>query len=239
MKAYVLICLLLLTSALPAEADGIDQAVQLYQRGQFHKAVELLSERSQSSPNDAEVRFWLGKSFLKIQRRDDAVRHMERAVELEPNNGIYYLWLGRAYGARASHSSLFTALGWAKKVVKAFEIAQELAPDNLDVRFDLMDFYLHAPGAVGGGRDKANAEAAAIAKLNPGEGYTARAIIFEKDHKWEQARSELVQSTLQFPGRADSFMDLADFLLQHHHFEGAAINAHKALSLDAKLSRRS
>ena len=177
MKAYVLIFLLLLVPTLTAAADGIDQAVQLYQRGQFHKAVDLLSERSQSSPKDPEVRLWLGKSLLKIQKWDDAVHQMEKAVELVSNDAVYYLWLGRAYGARASHSSFLTALSWAKKVVRAFEIARQLAPDNLDVCFDLMDFYLHAPGLVGGGRDKADAEAAAIANINPAAGYTARALI--------------------------------------------------------------
>lgn len=234
MKAYALLFLLSLTPDLAAAAGGVEQAVQLYQHGHFHKAVDLLSERSRSSPDVAEVRFWLGRSLLKIQRWDDAVHQMEKAVELVPNNAVYYLWLGRAYGARASHASFLTALGWAKKVVKAFVTARRLAPDNLDVRFDLMDFYLHAPAAVGGGRDKAQAEAKAIAELNPSEGYTARAIILEKDKKWDQARSELVQATSQFPGKADTFVDLADYLLQHRHFEDATINANKALSLDAK-----
>lgn len=235
MKAYALFCLLVLTPSLPAEAGAIDQAVQLYQRGQFQMAVDLLSARSQSSPEDAEVRLWLGKSLLKIQRWDDAIRQMEKAVELEPNNGVYHLWLGRAYGARASHASFLTAMGWTKKVVKVFEIARKLAPDDIDVRFGLMDFYLHAPDAVGGGQDKAEAEAAAIAKLSPSEGYTARALVLEKDEKWDQARSELVQATLQFPDRADTFMDLADFLLRRDLFEGAATSARKALSLDANL----
>jgi tetratricopeptide (TPR) repeat protein len=153
------------------------------------------------------------------------------------NDAVYYLWLGRAYGARASHSSFLTALSWAKKVVRAFEIARQLAPDNLDVCFDLMDFYLHAPGLVGGGRDKADAEAAAIANINPAAGYTARALIYEKDKKWDQARLELIQATSLFPGRADTFVDLADFLLQRQDFEGAAANARKALSLDAKLPK--
>jgi tetratricopeptide (TPR) repeat protein len=235
MKTYALFCLLALTPSLPAQAGAIDQAVQLYQRGQFQKAVDLLFEWSQSSPEDAEVRLWLGKSFLKVQRWDDAVRQMEKAAELSPNNGVYYLWLGRAYGAKASHASLFTAMGWTKKVVETYEIAQKLAPNNIGVRFDLLSFYLHAPAIVGGGQDKAEAEAAAIAKLDPKEGYAARAFVLEKGKKWDQALSELVQATLQFPGRADSFIDLADFLLQRHHFEGAATNARKALSLDSNL----
>jgi tetratricopeptide (TPR) repeat protein len=235
MKACILFCLLLLTPSLPAQAGAIDQAIQLYQRGQFQKAVDLLSEWSQSSPEDAEVRLWLGKSLLKAQRWDDAIRQMEKAAELAPNNGAYYLWLGRTYGAKASHASFLTAIGWTKKVVETYEIARKLAPNNIDIRFDLLSFYLHAPAVVGGGQDRAEAEAAAIANLDPKEGYAARAFILEKGKKWDRALSELVQATLQFPGRADSFMDLADFLLQRHHFEGAATNARKALSLDANL----
>jgi tetratricopeptide (TPR) repeat protein len=237
MKAYTLLILLILTSDLAAAADSIGQAVQLYEHGHFHRAVALLSDTSQSSPKDAEVRFWLGRSLLKIQKWDDAVREMEKAVELEPNNAIHYLWLGRACGGRASHSFFLTALGWAKKVAKAFQTAEKLAPDNIDVKFDLLEFYLNAPATVGGGRDKAEAEAKTIAQLSPANGHSARAIIFEKDKKWDQAQDELVQATTQFPGDADAFMDLADYLLRRQDFEGAATNAQKAVSLDPNLSR--
>jgi predicted Zn-dependent protease len=237
MKAYAALCLLLLAPTFSAPADELDRAIELYWHGQFHQAVDLLRKLSESTPTDPQVRVWLGKSLMKIQEWDAAVKQMEKATQLQPDNAVDYLWLGRACGGRASHSSWFTALGWARRVLRAFETAEKLAPENLDVRFDLMDFFLNAPGFLGGGHDKAEAEAAGIAKLGPRFGYTARALIFEHDKKWDQAREELIQATTLFPGDADAYVDLADFLLRRHDFAGAEANAGKALSLQAGLPK--
>ncbi len=237
MKAYAFCLLLSITLDFPSAADGLGQAVQCYEHGQFHKAVDLLSQLSQASPGDPEVRLWYGKALLKVGKWDDAVRQVEKAVERERTNAVHYLWLGRACGGRASHSNLFTAPGWAKRVLKAFKTAEELDPCNLDVRFDLMDYYLNAPGFLGGGHDKAEAEAAAIAKLNPSAGYTARALIFEKDKNWDQALTSWEDAATAFPSDADAFVDLADFQLRRNDFGGAETNARKALSLKPGLPR--
>ncbi len=231
MKAYEFFLLLPLALYVPPAADDLSQAIQDYQHGRFRKAVDLLSQLSQSSSDDAEVRLWYGKALLKIGKWDEAVRQMEKAVERARTKAIYYLWLGRACGGRASHSNLFTAPGWAKRVLKAFKMAEEMDPCDLDVRFDLMDYYLNAPGLLGGGHDKAEAEAAAIAKLSPSAGYAARALIFEKDKNWDQARATLQEAATAFPRHADAFVDLADFLLGRNDFGGAETNARKALSL--------
>jgi hypothetical protein len=45
---------------------------------------------------------------------------------------------------------------------------------------DLLQFYLGAPRAFGGGIEKAEAQADAIAKLDPVMGQRARALIEEK-----------------------------------------------------------
>ena len=51
------------------------------------------------------------------------------------------------------------AIKWARRVIKEFETAREIAPEDLDVRFDMMEYYLNAPAMLGGGEDKAEAEA--------------------------------------------------------------------------------
>lgn len=237
MKAYSLLFFLTIAPGLPKPAEDLQQAIQLYQHGQFDQAAELLSKVSQSSPDNAEVRLWFGKALLKIRKWDESVRQMEKAASLEPNNAIYYLWLGRACGGRASHSSWFTAPGWARRVLKSFETAQNLAPSNLDVRFDLMSYYLSAPGFLGGGREKAEEEASAIARLSPRAGYNARALILENDKKWDQARAELIKATSLFPTSANSFVDLADFELDRQEYDEAAEDAGKALTHDANLRR--
>ena len=71
-------------------------------------------------------------------------------------NADYNLWLGRAYGRRAEISlQLITAPGFATKARQYFERSAQLNPYNLDAQSDLFEYYLEAPGFLGGGFDKA------------------------------------------------------------------------------------
>ncbi len=229
MKAALLFALLLLPGR--QAAGDLREAVRFYEKGDFRQAVSLLQQLKKSQPANPEIRLWLGKSLLKIRKWDDAIPEMEKAVQMQPDSARYHLWLGRAAGVRASHSMFITAMSWAKRVVKEFETAREYSPDDLDVRFDLLDFYLNAPGILGGGKEKAEAEALAISKLAPAKGYLARAIIFQKNKKWDLAKKQLIQATLEYPKDADAWNDLADYLLQQHEFENALDCANKSLAL--------
>ena len=104
-------------------------------------------------------------------------------------------------------------MGWARRVVREFETARKLEPNNIDVRFDLLEYYLNAPGIVGGGKEKAEAEAQAISKLKPNKGFVARATIHINNKKWDLARKELLQAVTENPQSVSANKDLADFLL--------------------------
>lgn len=213
------------------------EAIQLYAHGQFRQAAEILAQKCRAAPQDSDLHFWLGKCYLKTQKVDEAVREFEKALQIRPSNSAYHLWLGRAYGQKASHAFLLSALGWARKLRKEFETAVDLSPDDMDVRFDLLEFYIEAPGIVGGGKDKAEAQVREIARRNPRLGYTARARLYEKEKKWDLARKELTQSTREYPKVADSYLDLADFLRRRGDFRGSESAAREALRL-GKVSPR-
>ena len=61
-----------------------------------------------------------------------------------------------------------------------FERAVELDPRNGEAFNDLFDYYLQAPGILGGGYDKAAEVAKRIGQLNPAEGHFAQAQLAEK-----------------------------------------------------------
>ena len=236
MKIPFLLFCLLLNPAL-ASNGSLQEAIELYGKGKFAQAEGMLQQLSASTPSNAEVWVWLSKARLKTRDWDKAVQAMEKAVQLQPANAGYHLLLGRACGDRASHSSFLTAMSWARRVVKEFETARELAPEDVDVRFDLLDYYLEAPGIVGGGKDKAEAEAQTIARLNPKKGYLARATIHIKNKKWDLARNELARAAAENPQSVSAHKDLADFLLNRKDFKGALDHANKALLLDPKSKR--
>ncbi|MEJ2111333.1 MAG: tetratricopeptide repeat protein [Acidobacteriota bacterium] len=229
MKALFWLYLLVFPGALQP-GNTLNQAIDQYENGAYRKSIALLSP---DNPDvSAEKLLWLGKTYLKIREWDKAVQFMEKAVKLEPSNALYHLWLGRAYGSRAENR--FFGFNDARRLLKEFKKAEELAPDDIDIRFDLLEFYAQAPGIVGGGKDKAWEEAEAIAKLDPAIGHTARATIYEREEKWDLAREEYVSAVQKFPDNANVHKDFAQYLLNRKEFEEAFESAAKALKLDPK-----
>jgi len=229
MNILLWLCLLVLPSATPPE-EILNQAVNHYQKGEYKKAVDLLAPIGKKPDATAEISFWLGKSFLKVREWDKAVKEMEKIVEMEPANAVYHLWLGRAYGARAENR--FFGFNDARRLHGEFKKAKALAPENIDIRFDLLEFYAQAPGIVGGGEDKAWIEAEEITKLNPIVGYTARATIYERKEKWDLAQKEYMKATEEYPENADIHKDMAQFQLSRENYKGALENALRSLSLN-------
>ena len=219
-----------------AATESLSEAIQLYEKGSFRQAVEILRQEAKASPREGKIRFWLGKAYLKVQDWKAAVAELEKAVELEPSNARYHQWLGRASGERASRAFFTTAYSMAKQVVREFETASRLAPQDLSIRFDLLEYYLQAPAMVGGGRDKAENEARTIAEIDRQKGYTARANIHKKDKQWDKAKAELIKAADEFPQNAAACEDLADYLFGRHDYEEALRWSRKALTLNPQLN---
>ena len=99
------------------------------------------------------------------------------AVEALPGNALAWWWAGRAYGIRAMQASLLAKPRWAGRTREAFERAVALDPAHLDARLDLMGYYRFAPGMLGGGADKAAAQARDIAGLDASMGRFAAALL--------------------------------------------------------------
>ncbi len=228
----LLAALLFLSPSISRPADGFEDAMRLYEKGEFKKAEKLLVILSRSTPDDPKIRLWLGKTYLKNRQWDKAVREMEKAVGIEPSNAHYRLWLGRACGSLADHTFPLFAMGKAGRVIKEFEAASKLAPKDLDVRFDMLEFYLQAPAIVGGGDDKAKAEIETIASLDPKKGYIARAMMHQDKKKYDLAKKELIQATLDYPDYVAGYFDLAEFLLDQKDFEGSLKYSKKAMELN-------
>ncbi|MDR0310533.1 MAG: tetratricopeptide repeat protein [Acidobacteriota bacterium] len=240
-KTLLAFCVLLLTLPFAARLTGaatgkLSDAISLYEKGSFKQAVELLRQEAKAYPRDAEIRFWLGKAYLKVQDWKAAVEEMEKAVELEPSNARYHHWLGRASGERAGRAFVTTAYSMAKQVVKSFETARKLSPEDLSIRFDLLEYYLQAPGMLGGGKDKAEAEARAIAEIDRRKGYAAWANIHKKDKQWDRAKAELLRAAEEFPESAAACEDLADYLFWRQDYEGALQWSRRALTLNPRLN---
>ena len=192
-------------------AAAAQSAETLLAEGKADVAITALKQRVASSPNDAEAHHLLGRAYYSIQDWDHAISSGEKAVSLSPDKSNYYLWLGRAYGEKADASSFFSAAGLAKKVRASFERAVELDGSNVQARSDLAEYYMEAPGIMGGGQDKAKAQADALAKISPAKSHWILGRLAEKNKDNGTAEREFKAALDATHGSADGWLDMAIF----------------------------
>jgi len=199
---------LFVTSAI-AGAD--ESAPSLIATGHVDQAVDVLTSHIRQSPNDAFAHNLLCRAYVTLGDWDRSISACEKAVSLAPENSQYHLWLGRVYGEKADRSGWMTAAGLAKHVRSEFETAVRLNPKNVDARTDLAEFYLEAPGIVGGGRDKAEAEAASLLSLDPPMAHWVKARLAEKNRDFPTAETEYKSAISSSNDAATQWLNLGIF----------------------------
>jgi tetratricopeptide (TPR) repeat protein len=179
--------------------------------GRVDNAIAVLDARLKTAPGDAESYNLLCRSYFVLGNWDRAISACEKAVGLDAGNSRDHLWLGRAYGEKAAEAHFFTAITLAQKVRSEFETAVQLSPSNVDARSDLAEFYLEAPGIVGGGKEKAEAEARSLATIDPAKAHWVTARIAQKNHDDATAEKEYRAAVEASHGGALAWLNLAFF----------------------------
>jgi tetratricopeptide (TPR) repeat protein len=183
---------------------------ELLAAGRVDEALQTLERQIHSAPT-AEAYNLRCRAYLELGAWDAGISACEKAITLDPNNGLYHLWLGRVYGEKADRAGFLKAAGLAGKVRTEFERAVELSPNSWEARTDLAEFYLEAPGMVGGGKDKALAQAELLAPLNPAMAHWAKARIAEKSKDNAAAEKEYRAAIDASKGGARAWLNLAGF----------------------------
>ena len=197
-------------------ANPLIEARRRYQNTDFAGAERILRAMPE---RDAETTELLGQAYYMLGDYKKAAESLEQAAADVPGDSSYQHWVGKAYGRRAETSFALTAIGFANKARVAFEKAVQLDPKNVEAVSDLFEFYLQAPGFLGGGFDKASRLAGEIAKRDPGEGYYARARLAEERKEYVTAESQLRRAMELAPSRVGRIIDLAEFLSKRGRYE--------------------
>jgi len=207
--------ILLLCSTLPVAAAGIPEyarARELYLHTEYRQSLAVLS---QAREKDAAALELAGQNHYMLGELPQAIDTFGKALALTRDNSLrssIYHWLGRAQGRRAETSSFMTAPGYASKARASFEEAVRLDPNNDEALNDLFDYYLQAPGFLGGGIDKAEALAQRIAQRSESEGEFAQAQVAQKRKQYDQAEQHFRRAAELEPRDQGRWIDLAKFL---------------------------
>jgi tetratricopeptide (TPR) repeat protein len=198
-------------AASAAIAGADETAPALLASGRVDEAIAALHGQIGSSPNDAVAHNLLCRAYFTLGQWDRGISACEKAVALAPENGQYHLWLGRIYGEKADKASFLTAAGLAGRVRTEFETAVKLIPNSADARSDLAEFYLEAPGIVGGGRDKAMQQVSPLAQIDPARAHWVSARIAEKKKDLATAETEYQAAIEASHGGASAWLNLGLF----------------------------
>jgi Flp pilus assembly protein TadD len=191
-------------------------AQKMFRRTNYTGVIELLKP---VSGKDAAAASLVGQSYLMLGNPGKAVEFLNKAVQMEPTNASYNLWLGRAYGRKAEVDFPLTAPRDASKARASLERALELDPESPAATDDLFQFYLQAPGFLGGGFDKAARMAELISKRDAAEGAFARALLAEERKDYSTAEALLRRAVELAPKQPRRLLDLAVFLSKRGRYE--------------------
>ena len=214
---------MVLSAACVAWAAGpeLDLARKLYNSTDYAKSLQVLQA---ITAKDGAAYELIGRNYYMQADYKRASESLEKAVAADPASSEYEMWLARAYGRRAETSSPFTAPGHASQARQHFEKAVQLNPRNLEALSDLFEYYLAAPGFLGGGFQKAAATAARIAALDVAEGRLAQARLAENKKDFRAAEEQLRQAVAAAPQQIGRLIDLARFLAsQGRHQEAEQV----------------
>lgn len=195
--------------------NTLDAARSAFNRGRADEALHALNETIRQNSANAAAWNLQCRVYLAQSRWDDAIGSCQHAVKLEANSSEYHLWLGRAYGEKASRTNLVAAYQLAKLTRAEFEAAVSLDGNDREALSDLGQYYVDAPRFLGGGYPKAGAIIERLKVLDPARAYELRGTLAEarKDYATAEQnwRAKIAASQSSPQSAAQAWMDLGSF----------------------------
>src|SRR6266700_4804827 len=191
----LLIIAVLATSAATA---GADEAVpSLLAEGRVDEAIAALHGQIKASPDDALAHNLLCRAYFSLGQWDRGISD----------------------GEKADQAAFMTGAGLARRVRTEFEAAVHLNPKSVDARSDLAEFYLEAPGIVGGGRDKAEQQANSLFSLDRARAHWVNARLAEKKKDFTAAEKEYRAAIEASHSSASAWLNLGLFYRHRERFD--------------------
>ena len=219
---------LVLAASCALAQDSLQRAEELYNKTDYQASLAIFR---QVPPQKAAAYNLIGRDYFMLGEYKKATDAFQKAFALEPSNSAYAHWLGRAFGRRAETSNPFAAPMHASKARQYFEQAVALDPANDEALNDLFDYYLQAPGFLGGGYDKAEEVAKRIAHRNEAEGHFAQAQLADRRKQYDTAEEQLRRAMELAPHQVGRVLDLAKYLAKRGRYQEAEATFDRAAKI--------
>ena len=160
---------LVMAATAPAQAqmfkDG--QLESLYRADRLAEVEKLGAQRLATQADDAQAVLAVAVGALRSNdagRRKAAIGHAETCLQKQPKAAPCQYALGVVLGVQAMSEGLLKMAGSAGRVRESLVEALSLEPTWFPARSAVVEFYLLAPGVIGGSTSKAQETARAAAR---------------------------------------------------------------------------
>jgi tetratricopeptide (TPR) repeat protein len=220
MRPFIL--LLAIPLVLAAQAPQPQPALsgeQLFESRRYDEAKAAFQAQLARNRNDTKALYYMGRIEYAQGNSGKAVDWFEKAVKRDERSSEIHTWLGNALGDEAQKASKFRQPFLARRVKSEYERAVELDPKSIDAREGLVGFYSIAPGFMGGDMEKARAQAAEIAKLNPIRGHLQTGRVAERAKDSVTAEREYNALIASYPDSVIGYNALAVYYRAHSRWD--------------------
>jgi predicted Zn-dependent protease len=208
-------------------------AEDLIEAGHWKRARAIVEPRLKEAPNDPLATFLMSQINFAFGHKEAPLDLAEKAVSLAPNVAKYHRQLAEALGVKAQKSNLLQQAFLARRFKKEIDAAIALDPVDIQAKRDLIEYYLLAPGIVGGDRKLAEAIAEQIGRIDRAQGYLAQARVAQADHDLHKQESMLRKAVDAGPGKYKVRIAVASFYAKDRiDWEAAAEQARAAIQID-------
>jgi tetratricopeptide (TPR) repeat protein len=221
MSRISFVALLLAPSMLAAQSPSLTHATTQFDQRNYEAARTEFDALARANPADVRPVTYLGRIALNQNDIDEAVHQFERCVEIDEANADCHMWLGSALGTAAQRASKFRQPFLARRVKTEFERAVELNPRNVEARNGLVQFYMFAPGFMGGGMDKAREQVAALEKISPLRGALSAGMLADHEKDTTAALTAYRRAIAVAPDSVAAYLGLTNFYLRDKRWNEA------------------
>lgn len=198
-----------------ASTSSLEAAHSAFNHGRANDALRDINAALKADSRDAAAWNLQCRVYLAQGRWDDAISSCRQAAQIVPGSSEFHVWLGRAYGLKASHSSMMAAYKIARLVRAEFETAVSLDGKNPEALSDLGQYYVEAPRMLGGSYTKAQDLAHRLDSIDAARADELRALIAEAQKNYSAAeldwRAKIAASQSSSEAAAQAWMDLGSF----------------------------
>jgi tetratricopeptide (TPR) repeat protein len=202
-------------------APSLAHAKQQFDARNWETAKEEFAALARATPKDVTPVLYLGKIAMAQNDGDESVKQFEQCVKIDDNNSDCHAWLGNALGNAAMRASKFKLPFIAKRTKKEFDRAVELDPRNTEARWGELQYYMQAPGFLGGSMDKAREQAAEMDKYDKLRGALAYAALAEKEKRTAEAEAAYQRAVAAAPDSVVGYNGLVNLYVREKRWNEA------------------